>query len=145
MTSRTLAWILAGAVSAYLVLVAWRAWALVSTGDPVPVALGLSVIVIPLIGVWVLWREMRFGIESQRLGRELASQGGLPVDDLPRMPSGRVVREAADARFAEYESQVQQHPDDWRCWFRLAVGYDDARDRKRARHAMRRAIALYES
>ena len=145
MTPRTVAWILAAAVAVYLVFTAARSWVLIASGDPVPMLLGLSVIVIPLIGAWVLWRELAFGMRTQQLGRELGAEGGLPVDDLPRTPSGRIERAAADERFTEYELQVQQAPDDWRGWYRLAIGYDDARDRKRARAAMRRAIALHDA
>ncbi len=145
MSSRTVAWILAAAVAVYLVLTAARAWVLIATGDPVPVLLGLSVIVIPLIGAWLLWRELAFGFRTQALGRQLGAESGLPVDDLPRTPSGRVERDAADTRFREYETAVQLAPDDWRAWYRLAIGYDDARDRKRARAAMRTAIRLHDA
>ena len=143
MTARTLAWILAAAVAVYLVLVGMRAWALIASGDAVPILLGVSVVVIPLIGAWALWRELAFGLHTQAMGRRLSAEGGLPADDLPRTPGGRVEKDAADTRFAEYERDVQARPDDWRCWYRLAIGYDDARDRKQARGAMRRAIALY--
>lgn len=145
MTARTLAWVLAAAVAVYLVFTVARSWVLIASGDPVPMLLGVSVIVIPLIGAWVLWRELAFGLRTQTLGRELGSEGGLPVDDLPRTPSGRIEKAAADERFATYEQQVQEAPDDWRAWYRLAIGYDDARDRKRARSAMRRAIALHDA
>ena len=145
MSPRTVAWILAAAVAVYLLFTAARSWVLIASGDPVPMLLGISVIAIPVIGAWVLWRELAFGLHTQRLGRELGAQGGLPVDDLPRTPSGRIEKEAADVRFSEYEQQVQESPDDWRAWYRLAIGYDDARDRKRARAAMRRAIALHDS
>lgn len=145
MTPRTVAWILAAAVAVYLLFTAARSWVLIASGDPVPMLLGVSVIAIPAIGAWVLWRELAFGLNTQRLGRELGAQGGLPVDDLPRTPSGRIEKDAADVRFAEYEQQVQESPDDWRAWYRLAIGYDDARDRKRARAAMRRAIALHDA
>ena len=144
MNAKVLSWILAAAVSVYIVFAGVRAWALVSTGDPVLVVFGISVVVIPVIGVWVLWRELTFGRRTQRLGEELGREGGLPVDDLPRTASGRIVKDAADARFVEYERDVQAHPEDWRCWYRLAIGYDDARDRKRARSAMRKAIALFD-
>jgi Flp pilus assembly protein TadD len=56
------------------------------------------------------------------------------------MPSGRVDRAAADARFAERRAEVEAAPDDWRRWYRLALAYDDAGDRRRARAAMRTAI-----
>lgn len=145
MTPRTVAWILAAAVAVYLLFTTARSWVLIASGDPVPMLLGISVIAIPAIGAWVLWRELAFGLHTQRLGRELGGQGGLPIDDLPRTPSGRIEKEAADVRFTEYEQQVQESPDDWRAWYRLAIGYDDARDRKRARAAMRRAIALHDA
>ena len=145
MSARTLAWLLAAAMAVYLVFAGMRAAALIASGDPVPMLLGISVVVLPLIGAWVLWRELAFGLRTQRLGRELGEEGGLPVDDLPRTPSGRIEKEAADARFTEYEAQVQAAPEDWRAWYRLAIGYDDARDRKRARAAMREAIRLHEA
>lgn len=143
MSAKVGAWILAGAVAVYLVFTAARAWALIAAGDPVPIMLGLAVLVIPLIGAWMLWRELRFGMRTQDLGRELGAEGGLPVDDLPRTASGRIEKDAADARFVQYQREVEGEPADWRCWYRLAIGYDDARDRKRARAAMREAIRLH--
>lgn len=145
MRARTIAWILALAVGVYLVFVAARAWVLISSGDPVPVLLGISVIVIPLLGAWMLGRELVFGVRSQQLGRTLAAEGGLPRDDLPRTPSGRIERAAADERFEECRAEVAAAPNDWRCWYRLAIAYDDARDRRRAREAMRTAIRLFSS
>ena len=145
MTARTVAWILALAVGIYLMFTAARSWALIASGDPVPILLGISVIVFPLLGAWLIGRELLFGLRSQSLGRELGAEGGLPIDDLPRTPSGRIQRDAADERFAEYQVEVEQDPDDWRRWYRLAIAYDEARDRKRARAAMRRAISLHRA
>lgn len=145
MSARTIAWILAGAVGVYLLFVAARAWVLITSGDPVPVLLGISVIVIPLLGAWMLGRELVFGVRSQQLGRTLGVEGGLPPDDLPRTPSGRIERAAADERFEEYRAETAADPDDWRNWYRLAIAYDDARDRRRAREAMRTAIRLHSS
>jgi hypothetical protein len=145
MSARTIAWILAGAVGVYLLFVAARAWVLITSGDPVPVLLGISVIVIPLLGAWMLGRELVFGVRSQQLGRTLGAEGGLPPDDLPRTPSGRIERAAADERFEEYRAEAAADPDDWRNWYRLAIAYDDARDRRRAREAMRTAIRLHSS
>ncbi|KTR54674.1 hypothetical protein SA11R_08410, partial [Rothia kristinae] len=56
--------------------------------------------------------------------------------------SGRIDREAADAAFPARRAEVEREPEDWRAWFRLALAYDAAGDRKRARRAMRDAVAL---
>ena len=81
---------------------------------------------------------------TAELGRALDATGELPEDDLPRRPSGRVEREAADARFAVRQREVEASPN-WGAWFRLAAGYDDAGDRRRARAAMRMAIEKYDA
>jgi Flp pilus assembly protein TadD len=39
---------------------------------------------------------------------------------------------------------VATAPDDWAAWFRLGLAYDDAGDRRRAREALQRAIALHD-
>lgn len=143
MSARTVSLLLGGAVAVYLFFVAARAWVLIASGDPVPMLLGVSVIVIPIIGAWLVAREITFGFRTQELGRTLAQEGGLPIDDLPRTPSGRVQRDAADARFAECQEDVERDAGDWRAWYRLAIAYDDARDRRRAREAMRTAIRLH--
>lgn len=131
------------ATSAYVAFALWRAWLLIESGNAVAIILGVALLALPLLGIWVLWREVRFGFAMQQMGRQLADEGGLPSDDLPKAPSGRPERAAADARFAERQADVEAAPEDWRPWFRLALAYDDARDRKRARKAMRQALALF--
>ncbi len=144
MRTRTGAAILAGALVFYLVAVGWRGLLLISAGGFGPVLLGLAVLLLPVIGAWALWREWQFGSATQRLGEELAARGELPLDDLPRRPSGRPETGAADARFAQVRTRLEADPDDWPRWFELSVAYDWAGDRKRARSAMRTAIALHD-
>jgi hypothetical protein len=115
---------------------------LIRDGRAVPVLFGTALMVLPLVGAFTVVAELRFGAASEQLARRLAAEGGLPVDDLPRTASGRVVRAAADADFDRWESQTRAAPGDWRAWYRLALAYDAARDRRRARAATRRAIAL---
>lgn len=138
-----MAFVLAIAAAIYAVFVLWRAWSLFESGDPIAIALGAAIIAIPILGLWMIYREVRFGFGMQAMGRALATSGELPLDDLPKTPSGRADRDAADARFAVRQVEVEQHPQDWRAWYRLALAYDDARDRKRARGAMRQALALF--
>lgn len=134
---------LAAALVFYFLLAGSRGVLLIREGRPVAVALGLAVLVLPLIGAWFLWRSYQFVRRSQQLGDELAAEGGLPEDELPRTPGGRVDREAADEVFSRRKAEVEAAPADWRCWFRLAIAYHDARDTPRARRAMQHAIALH--
>lgn len=67
------------------------------------------------------------------------------MDELTRTESGRIDRDSADAVFARRRAETEDAPGDWRCWFRLAVAYHDARDTPRARKAMQRAIALHDN
>jgi cytochrome c-type biogenesis protein CcmH/NrfG len=125
----------------YAVTIGWRGVLLVRDGRLVPVVLGIGVLLLPLVAGWAVWREVQFGLATERLARRLDAEGGLPVDDLPRRPSGRIDRSAADSAFADYRAEVEEHPDDWRSWYRLATAYDAAGDRRRARAAARTAIA----
>ncbi|MFD6381236.1 hypothetical protein ACFWFS_30355 [Streptomyces albidoflavus] len=127
----------------YFVLVGSRGVLLIRHGTPLTVVFGVAVLVLPVIGVWFLWKNTQFVQRANRLAAELEAEGGLPVDELVRTPSGRVDRASADAVFARRRAETEDHPDDWRCWFRLAVAYQDARDTPRARKAMQRAIALH--
>lgn len=126
----------------YAVTIGWRGVLLIADGRPAAVALGVGVVLLPLLAGYAVWYEVRFGMATERLAGRLASMGGLPVDDLPRRPSGRVDRAAADAAFERYREQAQAHPDDWAVWFRLGTAYDAAGDRRRARAAVRRAVEL---
>lgn len=127
----------------YFVLVGSRGVLLIRHGTPLTVVFGVAVLVLPVIGGWFLWKNTQFVQRANRLAAELEAEGGLPVDELVRTPSGRVDRASADAVFARRRAETEDHPDDWRCWFRLAVAYHDARDTPRARKAMQRAIALH--
>ncbi|MFD7900469.1 hypothetical protein [Streptomyces sp. NPDC059743] len=128
----------------YFVLVGSRGVLLIQQGTVITVALGAAVLVLPVIGVWFLWKNTQFVSRANRLAAELDAEGGLPLDELVRTAGGRIDRESADAVFAERRAQTEDSPDDWRCWFRLAVAYHDARDTPRARKAMQRAIALHD-
>lgn len=126
----------------YVALVGVRAVAFLASGRPVGVAIGAALAVVAVLGVVALVLEFRFGWRSTRLVRRLAAEGGLPSDELPRRPSGRVDRSAADAVFGRYRDETLATPDEWRAWLRLGLAYDASGDRRRARAAVRRAISL---
>jgi hypothetical protein len=143
-TAKRTAIVLAVVFVAYAVLLGWRGVLLIGTGDPVAIVLGIAVLVIPLVGAYLVWRELQFGRRTEVLAGELEASGGLPVDDLPRRPSGRIDRAAADEAFGKYKAEAEAAPADWQVWFRLSTAYDAAGDRKRARAAMRTAIAHHD-
>ncbi|MDF4253090.1 hypothetical protein [Streptomyces sp. WMMB303] len=137
--------LLAAVLVVYFVLVGSRGVLLIQQGTAVTVAFGSAVLVLPFIGAWFLWHTTRFARRAGRLARVLEAEGGLPVDELARTPSGRIDRASADEVFAKRRAETEEQPDDWRSWFRLAVAYHDARDTPRARKAMQHAIALHEA
>lgn len=134
------------ALLVYFALLTRTAIALLQTGTPAAVALGIGVLLLPIVGLWVVVATLRAGLAHQRLAR-LAAEDGMELDvsDLPRRPSGRIQRDAADALFQTVRAEVEAAPDDWHRWYRLARAYDYAGDRGRAREAMRKAVALQES
>jgi len=137
---RILVAVMAAALVLYIAVVGLRAVAFLRSGEPVGVAMGVALIVLPLIAVWAVARELWFGVRAERLGARLEREGGLPDDDVTVRPSGRVDRADGDAVFPKYRAQVEASPDDWRAWYRLGLAYDAAGDRRRARGAIREAI-----
>lgn len=127
----------------YFVMLTRTAIALIRSGTPAAVALGIGVLILPVVGAWVMVATLRAGLAHQRLAR-LAAEDGMELDvtDLPRMPSGRIQREAADEMFATVRAELDADPDNWLRWYRLARAYDYAGDRSRARETMRRAVEL---
>jgi hypothetical protein len=141
MTARRAVALLVVALATYVVLVGYRGVFLLDESSIILKALGAAVLVLPVVGVWVVAAEIRFGLATQRLARRLDAEGVPPEPELPRRPSGRVDRQVADALFEQCRHEVEDEPADWRRWYRLAVAYDIAGDRRRARAAMRTAIA----
>lgn len=126
----------------YVFLAGQRAIVLLASGESIGVAMGVALIVLPLLALWAIGRELWFGVRAQRLGERLDAEGGLPDEDLPVRPSGRIEREDGDTLFPRYRADVEAHPDDWRARYRLGLAYDAAGDRRRARDAIRTAIRL---
>ena len=138
MTARRAVVVLLAALAAYFAIIGYRGVVLLGESSVALKVLGGAVLALPLVGVWVAVAEVRFGLATERLAHQLDE----PAPELPRTPSGRVDRNAADALFEQCRHSVESAPQDWRAWFRLAEAYDLAGDRRRARSAMRTAISL---
>ncbi len=116
MTAKRIALVMAGAFAVYAVLVAWRGWDFIASGEPAAVGLGLAVLLLPLLAGWLVWREVRFGFRMQELGARIEVVDERSMDD-------RIAAAQAD-------------PDDWLAWYWVGVGYFDAGDKKQARAAL---------
>ena len=127
----------------YLVAAFGSAVRFITAAEPIAKVIGIAALVIPLVGVWILIREVLFGSRTQTMAKILESEGLLPEDNLPRTPSGRIVKAAADEDFFQYKEEVEANPESWKSWHRLALAYDAAGDRRRARESMRTAIGFY--
>lgn len=143
--ARPIVWSIALLVVAlcfYFVLLGQRAVELMGEGSVAGIGLGIGVIILPILGVWMVWSTIRAGIAHQRLARRAKAEGyELDVSDMPRRPSGRIERDAADQLFATMKAEWEAAPGDWRNTYRIARAYDYAGDRSRAREMMKRAVA----
>ncbi|MCV7197021.1 hypothetical protein [Mycobacterium angelicum] len=131
------------AMLAYFVMLGRLAVAMIASDRPAAVGLGLAVLIMPMLGLWAMISTLRAGFAHQKLAR-LIAQDGMELDTtaLPRRASGRIERDAADALFDTVRTELEDDPDNWRRWYRLARAYDYAGDRRRAREAMKAAVQL---
>jgi cytochrome c-type biogenesis protein CcmH/NrfG len=135
--------LMCAALLGYIVLLGRTAVVMIGSGRAVAIALGGALLILPAIGGWAMVATLRAGFAHQKLARLAAADGmELDVSALPRRPSGRIERDAADALFADVRAELEADPRDWRRWYRLARAYDYAGDRSRAREAMKKAVQL---
>jgi tetratricopeptide (TPR) repeat protein len=134
--------VMAALLVMYVVLLGNTAIILLNSPTAIAKAIGGLLTAFPLLGAWLIVAELRFGLRLEKLQRRVQSENAWPHFDFELRPSGRPVRASADAVFSKYSEIAQQNADDWHNWFNLGLAYDAAGDRRRARAAMRKAIAL---
>lgn len=117
---------------------------LLTSGELVQVGVGIGVLLLVVVGIVLVIGEVRLGAASARLARQLEAEDGLPYDppEVTRTASGRLDKDDADRVFEQRKAQVEADPQEWRHWWRLAAAYGDARDPRRGRRAMRKAVSL---
>ena len=126
----------------YIALLSNTAIALLETGVAVAQIMGALIVAFPIVGVWAIYVELRFGLAAEKLVAQIIAEGTWPDLGIETRPSGRAVRASADAAFAKWSAAAQQNDTDFHAWFNLSLAYDACGDRRRARAAMRKAIAL---
>lgn len=126
----------------YIALLANTGISLLATGIFIGQIMGFLILVFPVLALWVIFVELRFGLASQKLVERVEKEGTWPDLGIETRPSGRAVRASADAAFPKHSAHAKANENDWRAWFTLSLAYDACGDRKRARSAMRKAISL---
>jgi len=141
MTSAKLgAVVMAALVLMYVALLGQKGYLFLLEANPVAKVIGGSILVIPVVGAWAIYRELRFGLAIEKLGKLLENEGNWPRFRFGVLPSGRANKAEAIQEFQEYKDAALADEDNWRKWFALGLIYDACGDRKRARSAMRQAI-----
>jgi len=141
MTSAKLgAVVMAALVLMYVALLCQKGYLFLLESNPVAKVIGGSILVIPVVGAWAIYRELRFGLAIEKLGKLLENEGNWPRFRFGVLPSGRANKAEALQEFQEYKDAALADEDNWRKWFALGLIYDACGDRKRARSAMRQAI-----
>lgn len=132
-------------LSIYLVVLSKWAFDMIAVGSLIGIVLGLLVFTFPVLGAYAIYREIRFGLKAEAMGKELESKNEWPVFQLELRPSGRPTRESADENFKVFAKLATQNPHDWKSVFALSLAYDACGDRPRARKAMSEAMALHKN
>ncbi|MFM8927391.1 MAG: hypothetical protein ACKOFA_04230 [Rhodoluna sp.] len=134
--------VMAALVFMYLVLMGQQGYYFLIQENLVSKAMGFFILILPLFGLWGIIRELRFGLAIEKLGKLLEQEDAWPRFRFGFMPSGRANKAEALQEFPEYAQKAEADPENWRSWFALGLIYDACGNRKLARKAMRKAIAL---
>jgi hypothetical protein len=62
----------------YIAFAAYQAALLVLSGEPFTLLYGVALFVAPIIGIWSLFRELKFGRDAQRLFTQYLAERGEP-------------------------------------------------------------------
>jgi len=131
---------MAALVVLYVVLLGQQGYLFLMQDDPTGKVMGFFILVLPAFGIWGIFRELKFGLNIEKLGKTLEDEKGWPSFEFSIRPSGRAVKSEALLEFEKFRVAAEADPDNWRKWFALGLIYDACGDRKRARMAMRKAI-----
>lgn len=143
MTSAKLGAIVTSAlVVMYLALLGQRGFELLAVDNAVAKTMGMLILALPVVAFWGIIRELIFGLQIEKLAKQVEAEGRWPRFDFELRPSGRPTRESADRVFEKVREEASKNDDDWHYWFNLGLAYDACGDRRRARASMRKALKL---
>lgn len=118
--------VMAVLLALYIAFAGYEAVLLISTGEPIALVFGLALFVAPAIGIWSLFRELKFGRDAGALMNRFVAEFG-PIA-IPVLDKGSDVPEPADPT--------------WDDMLIHGLTLDSVGKRREARAAVRRAIVL---
>ena len=124
----------------YVALLFGRGVVLIQDPNLIAKAMGLGILVLPIFACWSIFSELRFGLRSETLAKRLEAED-FPRLNLEYRPSGRATKDSAKSEFERISAQLQAG-ESWQLWLQLGQAYEASGDRRRARSAIRKAIAL---
>lgn len=104
--------------------------------DPAVKALGISVLILPLIGTILVFREIRFGRLSYQMGQLI---------DISYLPTNGMSDELKQANLDSAIEKAKTEMSSWQAWYSVALAYDLVSERKLAREAMHYSVELYQA
>ncbi|MEY4558301.1 MAG: hypothetical protein RL024_459 [Actinomycetota bacterium] len=122
----------------YVVLLGQKAILLLLDASLVAKAMGVALLVLPLVAAWAILTEIKFGVDAERLARTNTQ----PQLEFEIRPSGKPTKESAQQEFERIKALVSKDLSNWELWFRLGECYEASGDRKLARKSIRKAIKL---
>lgn len=123
----------------YVFLLGGRSLTLLADPSPIAIAMGAGMLLFPIVAVWAISKEIRFGFAAEALTKRAISENLIELN-LDLRPSGRATKESAAKAFEDLKQDFDETL--WTNWFLLSEAYEAAGDRKRARASMRKALLL---
>lgn len=140
MTTKIWVAVMSALTLVFVFLLAGRGLVLLQDPSPLSKAFGIAILVFPAFAIWSIVVEIRFGLNAQKLAERLSAEA-FPELQVELRPSGKATKDSAAEEFGRISTELQGQ-ESWQLWFRLGEAYDANGDRKRARAAIRKAIAL---
>ena len=131
--AKPIAFLMTALLSVYMAFSVSRGLVLISSESSPAKVLGVAVILIPLLGSYLVYREIRFGFATARIAK---------LVDPELLPMKIASDEENEAYLEAAVETAKLTPESWVAWYQVALGYHITGDRKHARESMRHAVAL---
>ena len=131
--AKPVAFIMTLLLAVYMAFSVSRGLVLISSNNGPAQILGVAVILIPVLGSYLVFREIRFGFATARVAKEI---------DPELLPMKVATDEENEAYLKAAVESAKAAPESWTAWYQVALGYHVTGDRKGARESMRHAIGL---